>query len=179
MLKLTQVDPSNVWYEFEDETGIEYELNNNTIVITGNRDFKDIGDSDLIKVIKGDYYDDDEVFIEEPDGSCREETIGYEYDTYEELKKLTGKEWDQTTIKGYSQGDWQDVYFVKGEVSADRIEEIENFYMGKVSEFRDEDACYYYVPDDVVWKGKKAICEYLDLKPEDTIIFNEKDEEIE
>lgn len=179
MIKLTQVDPQNVWFEFEDETNIEYEVENKTIVITGNRDFISFGDDTLVKVIKGDYYDDDLQLIERDDGSCYEETIGYDYDIYDELKKLTGKEWEQTTIKGYSQGDWQDVYYTKGEVSDDRIQEIEDFYMGKISEFRDEDACCYYVPDDVVWKGKKAICEYLGLKEDETEIYDEKDEEIE
>ena len=48
-----------------------------------------------------------------------------------ECKKYTGKKWKKTTIKGYSQGDWQDVYYVEGEVSKEYIEEIENFFMFK------------------------------------------------
>jgi hypothetical protein len=35
------------------------------------------------------------------------------------------------------------------------------------------------VPDDVVWKGKKAICDYLGLKEDETEIYDYKGEEIE
>ena len=52
-------------------------------------------------------------------------------------------------------------------------------YLGKVSEFLDEDMCSYYVPDDVVWKGKKAICDYLGLKADETEIYDEHDELVE
>ena len=95
------------------------------------------------------------------------------------LEKVTRKKWNKTTIKGYSQGDWQDVYYVDGEVSEAYVEEIENFYMGKVTEFSateddDPDSCYTaYVPDDVVWAGKDAICRYLDLQPETTTILKD------
>ena len=57
-------------------------------------------------------------------------------DIFEELEKYTGKKWKKTTIRGYSQGDWQDIYYVEDELSKEYIEEIENFYMGKVAEFR-------------------------------------------
>ena len=51
--------------------------------------------------------------------------------------------------------------------------------MGKITEFRvteddDPDSCYVvYVPDDIVWKGKDAICSYLDLQPETTKILKD------
>ena len=51
--------------------------------------------------------------------------------------------------------------------------------MGKIDELRDEDDCYYYVPDDVVWKGKKAICDYLGLKVDETEIYDDQDKLIE
>ena len=41
-----------------------------------------------------------------------------------------------------------------------------------VSEFYDEEDCGYYVPDDVVWKGKKAICDYLGFKVDETEIYD-------
>lgn len=177
---LKQISPEHVYYDFEDATGInEEELKYETIVITGNRDFSPMGDKQLIDVINNDYYDDDLTLEEHEDGSCDEVEIGYDYEKFAELKKLTGKEWEQTTFRGYSQSDWQDVYYAKDEVSADRLEELEAFYMGKVSEFRDDDNCHYHVPDDVVWDGKKAICDYLGLKEEDTEIYDEKGEEIE
>ena len=156
---LRKVPDEDMYYRFEDEVEIDTEK----IIIYGNHNFREFGDSVLLSIVSGDYYDDD---------------TGYEYDIFEELEKYTGKKWKQTTIKGYSQGDWQDVYYVEDEVSKEYIEEIENFYMGKITEFRvieDDDQDYYivYVPDDVVWKGKEAICMYLDLQPETTIILKD------
>ena len=69
----------------------------------------------------GDYYDDDEV--------------GYDYETMDMLKKYTNKTWHCDEMRGYNQGDWNLIYYVKDEVSQEQLEEIENFYMGKVSEF--------------------------------------------
>ena len=157
---LRKVPDEDTYYRFEDEVEIDTER----IIIYGNHDFREFGDSVLLSIVSGDYYDDD---------------TGYEYDIFEELEKVTGKKWKQTTIKGYSQGDWQDVYYAEGEVSEAYIEEIENFYMGKITEFRateddDQDSCYTaYVPDDVVWEGKDAICRYLDLQPETTTILKD------
>ena len=157
---LRKVPVEDMYYRFEDEVEIDTEK----IIIYGNHNFREFGDSVLLSIVSGDYYDDD---------------TGYEYDIVEKLEKYTGKKWKQTTIKGYSQGDWQDVYYVEDEVSKEYIEEIENFYMNKISEFRvieDDDPDYYYivyVPDDVVWKGKDAICMYLDLQPETTIILKD------
>ena len=157
---LRKVPVEDMYYRSEDEVEIDTER----IIIYGNHNFREFGDSVLLSIVSGDYYDDD---------------TGYEYDIFEELEKYTGKKWKQTTIKGYSQGDWQDVYYVEDEVSKEYIEEIENFYMNKISEFRaieDDDPDYYYivyVPDDVVWKGKEAICMYLDLQPETTIILKD------
>lgn len=175
---LKQVDPENAYYDFEDE--VDFEQYKDKMVIAGNRDFKAFGDPDLINVVKGDYYDEDKTLFENEDGSCYEDVIGYDYETETELAKLSGKKnWVEGTIRGYSQSDWQTVWYVKDEVSLNEIEYIENFYMGKISEFHDEDACCYYVPDDVVWKGKDAICDYLGLSKDDTEIYNEKDEIIE
>ena len=157
---LRKVPDEDTYYRFEDEVEIDTER----IIIYGNHDFREFGDSVLLSIVSGNYYDDE---------------LGYEYDIFEELEKYTGKKWKQTTIKGYSQGDWQDVYYVEDEVSKEYIEEIENFYMGKITEFRviedDDPDSYYivYVPDDVVWKGKEAICMYLDLQPETTIILKD------
>ena len=157
---LRKVPVEDMYYRFEDEVEIDTEKT----IIYGNHNFREFGDSVLLSIVSGDYYDDD---------------TGYEYDIFEELEKYTGKKWKQTTIKGYSQGDWQDVYYVEDEVSKEYIEEIENFYMNKISEFRvieDDDPDFYYivyVPDDVVWKGKEAICMYLDLQPETTIILKD------
>ena len=63
--------------------------------------------------------------------------------------------------------------------AAREIETIENFYMGKVSEFEveedgDDDSTYHeFVPDDVVWEGKKSICDYLGLSVDSTTIYED------
>jgi hypothetical protein len=56
---------------------------------------------------------------------------------------------------------------------------MEDFYMGKVSEFTDEDMIGYSVPDDIVWKGKDAICKYLGLDKNDTEIYDDEGKIIE
>jgi hypothetical protein len=51
--------------------------------------------------------------------------------------------------------------------------------MGKVSEFTvveedDEDSVYHvYVPDSIVWKGKKSICDYLGLDINTTTVYED------
>ena len=143
------------------------------MVIAGNRSFKEFGDSDLIKITKNDYYDDDETLVENEDGSCYEDTIGYNYETAEELAKVSGKKnWVESSFRGYSQSDWQKIWYVEDEVSQDELEYMEAFYMGMVSEFFDDDDCGYYVPDNIVWKGKKAICDYLGLDADETTIYD-------
>ena len=178
MIKLKQTSPENVWYDFEDE--VDFSQYEDKMVIAGNRSFKEFGDSDLIKIVKGDHYDDDETLIENEDDSCYEDVIGYDYETSEELAKVSGKKnWVKDSFRGYSQSDWQTVWYVKDEVSQNELKYMEAFYMGMVSEFCDEDSCGYYVPDDVVWKGKKAICDYLGLKVDDTEIYDDQDKLIE
>lgn len=160
---LRKVADENTYIDFDE---IEVDLDN--VIICGNSRFRKYGKETLLDIVKGDYYDDE---------------YGYDYDTFEQLEKVTGKEWEITTIKGYSQSDWQKVYYTK-DISQEKINEIENFYMGKVSEFEayeedDEESVYcVYVPDEIVWKGKKAICKYLGLLVDETIIYEEKQETI-
>ena len=153
---LRKVPDENSYYEFEDLM----ELDKTRFIICGNDDFRDMGDSTLLSIVKGGYYDNE---------------LGYDYDPFEVLKKVTGKDWEETTLRGYSQGDWQTLYYVKDEVTDNEIETIENFYMGKVTEFTvdegDGDIYHDFVPDDIVWKGKKSICEYLGLEVENTTVY--------
>lgn len=154
---LRKVPDEDVYYNFEDEI----DLDKTKFIICGNSHFRNIGDEKLISIVEGTYYDDE---------------VGYDYETLEELKKVTGKVWEETTLRGYSQGDWNTLYYVDEEVDKEEIETIENYYMGKVSEFVvDEDGDEYRVliPDDVVWKGKKSICECLGLEVEDTTIYED------
>ena len=152
-----KIPDEKVYYNFDDCVEIDTER----IIIYGNHNFREFSDSILLSIVKGDYYDDE---------------LGYEYDIFEELEKYTGKKWKQPTIKGYSQGDWQDVYYVEGEVSKEYIKEIEDFYMGKVTGFTvSEDNGDYdeFVPNDIVWEGKEAICKYLGLPLESTTIYED------
>ena len=154
---LTKVPDENVYYNFEDLMEVDQER----FIICGNDHFRSIGDEKLISIVEGTYYDDE---------------VGYDYETLEMLKKVTGKDWTETTLRGYSQSDWQTLYYVvDDEDPQEEIETIENFYMGKITEFKvkecDDWEYREFVPDDIVWKGKKSICEYLGLKEEDTIIW--------
>ncbi|MDY2735822.1 hypothetical protein [Intestinibacter sp.] len=154
---LRKVPDEDVYYNFEDFI----ELDKKRFIICGNDDFRSLGDKKLISIVEGTYYDDE---------------VGYDYETLEELKKVTGKVWEETTIRGYSQSDYQTLYYVDEEVDKEEIEMIENFYMGKVSEFEveeDGDTYHEFVPDDIVWEGKKSICDYLGLNVDSTTIYKD------
>lgn len=160
MTILKKVPDEDINYYFEDYV----ELDETRFIICGNDHFREMGDKKLLSIVEGDYYDED---------------TEYDYETLEELKKVTGKVWEETTLRGYSQGDWQTLYYVVDEVTKEEIETIENFYMGKVTEFvidesgDGEDVYHDFIPDDVVWSGKKAICDYLGLKEEDTTVYED------
>jgi hypothetical protein len=154
---LRKVPDEDVYYNFEEEI----ELDKTKYIICGNSHFRNIGDEKLISIVEGTYYDDE---------------VGYDYETLEELKKVTGKVWEETTLRGYSQGDWNTLYYVVDDSTIEEIETIENYYMGKVSEFvveEDGDDYRVLIPDDIVWKGKKSICECLGFEVEDTTIYED------
>ena len=158
---LTKVPDENMYFDFEDFNSY-VDFDKERFIICGNSHFRNMGDEKLISIVEGTYYDDE---------------VGYDYETLEMLKKVTGKDWTETTLRGYSQGDWNTLYYVVDDSTIEELEMIETFYMGKVTEFKvDEGDGYEYrefVPDDIVWKGKKSICEYLGLKEEDTIIYED------
>lgn len=166
---LKRVPAEFVDYDFVDQTGFGQDGEDENILICGNWRFISFGDQELLDVLAGDYYDSD---------------TGYDYEPLEELEKLTEKKWHRDTFSGYSQSDWQYVYYTD-DVSEDRISELEAFYMDKVDEYfvyeqidpeTLEDADYdysVYIPHDVTWKGKEAICEYVGFKPEDTLIYED------
>lgn len=160
MIRLRQVPDEDVYVDFAEEICLgNYE---GSIVIAGRSCWQSFGDRTLVSIVEGRYYDED---LDE-----NGEEIGYDYGVVEELEKVTGKKWNETCMTGYSQGEWQQLYYTD-DVSKEECEEIEDFYMGKVNEFVDEDACHYFVPHDVVWNGKKAICEYLGFNAEETVIL--------
>ena len=157
MTILKKVPDEDINYYFEDYI----ELDETRFIICGNDHFREMGDKKLLSIVEGDYYDED---------------TEYDYETLEELKKVTGKVWETHTMRGYCQGDWNTLYYVVGEVDEDEIELIENFYMGKVTEFEieeDGDTYHDYVPDDIVWEGKKSICDYFGIKEEETTIYED------
>lgn len=157
MYTLRKVPDEDMNYYFEEYMDID----KSKIIIYGNRHFREIGDEKLLSIVEGKYYD---------------EETEYDYETLDELKKVTGKVWETHTMRGYCQGDWNTLYYVVGEVDEDEIELIENFYMGKVTEFEieeDGDTYHDYVPDDIVWEGKKSICDYFGIKEEETTIYED------
>ena len=52
--------------------------------------------------------------------------------------------------------------------------------MGKLSEFKiveeDDDEYCAFVPHDVEWKGKEAICKYLGFDTKDCVVYEEDGE---
>lgn len=114
-------------------------------VITGNSHLLSYGDQDYIDIINGDYEDED---------------VGYDYEPLEELKKITGVEYQKTQITGYSQSDWNNLYYQKG-TNEDVLNWLETFYMGKYDEFINDESEILAIPHDIVWKGSKAIKEYI------------------
>lgn len=160
---LKRIPSEDVYYNFEEAIDFNGGEDEN-ILIYGNQRFQEFGEELLLDVLKGDYYDDD---------------TGYNYEPLKELEKLTGKKWYSSTLRGYSQSDWQNIYFTE-DVSKERIEELEDYYMGKVDAFEvfedsneDEDNCDYivYIPHSIIQKGKNAICRYGGIRPEDTTIL--------
>lgn len=159
MTILKKIPDEQTYYEFEDCI----ELDTERFIICGNSHFIRIGDSKLLDIVDGNYYDED---------------TEYNYETLEQLKKVTGKVWEEATLRGYSQGDWQTLYYVVDEVTEEEIKNIENFYMGKVTEFEidengDGDTYHDFIPDEVVWGGKKSICDYFGFKVEDTTVYED------
>lgn len=75
------------------------------------------------------------------------------------LKLYTGRTWDRVTIRGYCQGDWQDVYYPVDEYSREALQEleIEYFNLGTEWEISRADAredsycmyCYSDTPDQI------------------------------
>ena len=168
---IKRVPDENVYYDWRDEVDLSDIAED--IVISGDRHYILYGSSTQVDIIKGDYWDND---IDPETG----EAIGYDYETIPELEKVCGGKWEDTEFRGYSQGDWCQVYYNTEKVSQEILDELEVFIMGKVDEFKvqededDPDDTYYvYIPHDVVWDGKAAICKYLGYDPEETIVLED------
>lgn len=151
-MKIILKETDQIDYDFEEEVYMDSKAEN--IVIAGNEDFRSFGDSEYIDIIRGDYYDDE---------------VGYDYETLEELEKISEKHWNETCIRGCCQRDWQKLYYTD-EVSEEEIDYLEAMYFGDVTAYVDEDNCYYLIPNYIVYKGKQAICDFLGYDDKETVI---------
>ena len=68
-----------------------------------------------------DYYD--EYYVDQEKFRC------------EFLEAVTGKEWEHGTIHGCSQGEWENIYYVKDEFSKNTINTLESYYFNEGSEW--------------------------------------------
>lgn len=165
MAETRLVKLEEAYYNFDDE--VAFENLENDVVIDGNNHFEEKGDSTLLDIVRGDYYDDSV----DDDG----DEIVYDYDTLPELEKYTGKTWTEGVIKGYDQGDWQNIYYSE-DVAPETVKLIQDFYFGMITCFKDiDEGIEYFVPDRIAWKGKNAICDYLGLNPDETEIVEDEE----
>lgn len=156
MITITKLpDENNFGISFEEY----YDIESMPVAITGNNRLRDLGDKLYLDIIAGNYYDDE---------------LAYDYDAIEELESVTGKRWNCRTMRGYSQGDWQNIYYAEGEVSEAMLDGIEDIYMGKYYEYEIDDEGEKYievVPHRIAWDGKNAICEYFGIRKEDCVLL--------
>lgn len=152
---LKQYVDDDCYRSFEDLTGYDNECEGKDILIWGNRHYYSFGDETLLSILAGEY----------------DEAEDFDYDPFEMLEKVTGKKWNKVDFIGYSQGEWQSCYYCEG-VDPDYIKFLEEMYMGKYDVFQiydeddEEEAYWTEIPHSVVWKGKKAICDYADYNPD-------------
>ena len=141
------------WY-WEDE-GLNGKDGGYGLLIIGNRDFKDM--------LYTGSYDEREIKNAFDESENKEEFI-------EKLKEITGKDYEHFGMTGYSQSDWQDAYYPKGEFSNESLREIEDVYMGKYDSYYDttEDVGGYIVYHSSSDSIKKQLSEQSDI-PEDKI----------
>ena len=157
--KIVFTQNTDDYYDYFVEDDINDIVENIGAVIDGGRNFKDFGDETLLKVVKGNYYDEDE---------------GYDYDTLEELKKVSGGvDFSDYNIQGYSQGDWARVYAPE-KTRDDDIQEIEDLFFGKYEVYDNDEYGFIRVPHDITWKGtqdiKKYIANIIGVNAEDILI---------
>lgn len=159
-ITIKKTPDEEVYYDWNDQIDLIEDVND--IVILGERHYVMFGENAPVSIIKGDYYDDD---------------CGYDYNTIEELNKICGGDWEETTFNGYSQGDWCKCFYNKNKVSKDLLHELDIYVMGKVSEFTvqetEDDTYCVLIPHEVCWKGKKSICEFLGINPDDATVLED------
>ena len=142
----------------------------NTYVLTGNRHFHDHTEAEWYNKVLDLIKDFDNECTREDFSDLSDEQYTQVKEIYDNCKvsddfttiiKFLGvlypnDTFKQTTIRGYTQGDWQDVLY-KETADVD-INLLESIYFGKVAEmyYEDEDGLitHTYVTDDELWKAE-------------------------
>lgn len=144
-------------YDSHDFDPYEEVMNQSGLVICSNRDKVDMGDPGLIDLIE--QYHDVELAL-----------AG--------LKKATGKAYKKRTIRGYTQGDWNTLFYPEG-TSEELLDTIEDMYMGNYNVYFTEDETvepnYVYVLDHQLNKqtGVKDIIAQETGLPVDRIVVKQ------
>lgn len=124
----TECEPDGIltdWY-FEDDALYGKDAKNG-IIITGNKCYKEF------------FYVSDEV-----ESEFKEDFNLHGMDKkylIELLTRLTEKKYDVITIRGYSQSDWNYLFYPVDDFTQDYLREIEAYYFGMVSEWYNEADC--------------------------------------
>lgn len=89
-----------------------------------------------------------------------------------ELEKVTGKEYASRDINGYSQSEWNVLYYPVGEFTEEQLNEIEDAYFGKYDIYRHRGDADVWVP---VFHSdnrpvKKIISEYTGYPESDIVV---------
>lgn len=130
--------PEDRSVDFEDEVG---DVALARIVITDNDRLSSFGKKELLDIVN--------------DSETEAEAI-------ERLEEKTGKKYDVREMRGYTQGEWNNIYYPIEDESA--IDYIEAIYTGKYDIFANADNEWYVVPHDIAWDGSEKIKEYLSEK---------------
>ena len=90
----------------------------------------------------------------------------------EKLKEITNKNYVHKTIQGYTQGDWQDLYYPEGEFSVAQLAEIEDAYFGMYRNFIDtsDNTSYYTFENRFAGSVEKQLSEQTGYL-EDSIVI--------
>jgi hypothetical protein len=197
MITVKQVDPEsqmNSWLVNADGY-----LASGTIAIFGNRDFKSyvpykiqelqyfldnyIDDYDSMDELRENisyFFEDEKRILDLPDDKIleikdiNEQTTGKESkaDICKLLDLIYGEKWDYTTMRGYCQGDWQEILYAEAEKPY--LKYIEADYMGMSDQWEPEDGPYegtliftYEWKDEEI---RKEIADSLGVKPEEIIL---------
>ena len=118
-------------------------------IIKGNRDYNGYISSDneeIIEIFTDDWMDYEdrieniEQYVNRIFSDDEIEVFEKMFDEFEDdvptiLTAVTGKEWESGTIRGYSQGEWQNIYYVKDRFSKNTIYTIEAYYFNTGSEW--------------------------------------------